>query len=79
MQQGISFEIVPGITSGIAAAAYAVNPRHSLGIQRKLCFCSAGHRKDSEHDAIKWDSLAKGVDTLAIYMGVRNLPYICNS
>ena len=28
-------------------------------------------------DSIHWESLAKGIDTLAIYMGVGNLPYIC--
>ena len=26
----------------------------------------------------KWESLAKGIDTIAIYMGVGNLPYICS-
>jgi uroporphyrin-III C-methyltransferase len=31
---------------------------------------------DGKADSIKWESLAKGVDTLAIYMGVYNLPYI---
>ncbi|MCM3195875.1 uroporphyrinogen-III C-methyltransferase [Priestia megaterium] len=76
VQQGISFEIVPGITSGIAAAAYAGIPVTHREYSASFAFV-AGHRKDSEHDAIKWDSLAKGVDTLAIYMGVRNLPYIC--
>ncbi|MBU8688214.1 uroporphyrinogen-III C-methyltransferase [Priestia megaterium] len=76
VQQGISFEIVPGITSGIAAAAYAGIPVTHREYSASFAFV-AGHRKDNEHDAIKWDSLAKGVDTLAIYMGVRNLPYIC--
>nr|P29928.1 RecName: Full=Uroporphyrinogen-III C-methyltransferase; Short=Urogen III methylase; AltName: Full=S-adenosyl-L-methionine:uroporphyrinogen III methyltransferase; Short=SUMT; AltName: Full=Uroporphyrinogen III methylase; Short=UROM [Priestia megaterium]AAA22317.1 S-adenosyl-L-methionine:uroporphyrinogen III methyltransferase [Priestia megaterium] len=76
VQQGISFEIVPGITSGIAAAAYAGIPVTHREYSASFAFV-AGHRKDSKHDAIKWDSLAKGVDTLAIYMGVRNLPYIC--
>lgn len=36
-----------------------------------------GHRKEGAEEEVKWESLAKGVETLAIYMGVSNLPYIC--
>ncbi|MER2000444.1 MAG: SAM-dependent methyltransferase, partial [Lysinibacillus sp.] len=36
-----------------------------------------GHMREGKDDPIKWESLANGVDTLAIYMGVGNLPYIC--
>lgn len=35
-----------------------------------------GHMQDGKEDAIRWESLAKGIDTIAIYMGVGNLPYI---
>ena len=35
-----------------------------------------GHRKGAEEE-VKWESLAKGVETLAVYIGVSNLPYIC--
>lgn len=36
-----------------------------------------GHMREGKDDSIKWDALANGIDTLAIYMGVGNLPYIC--
>lgn len=36
-----------------------------------------GHRKEGAEEEVKWESLAKGVETLAVYMGVSNLPYIC--
>lgn len=36
-----------------------------------------GHRKEGAEEEVKWESLVKGVDTLAVYMGVSNLPYIC--
>lgn len=35
-----------------------------------------GHRKEDAEEEVKWETLAKGVETLAIYMGVSNLPYI---
>lgn len=74
-ENGIDFEIVPGITSGIAAPAYAGIPvtHREFGSSFALV---TGHRKNSEKDNIKWESLAKGIDTLAIYMGVSHLPDI---
>lgn len=75
VKHGIPFEIVPGITSGIAAPAYAGIPVTHRGLSSSVAFVT-GHRKNNEKDDIKWESLAKGVDTLAIYMGVSELPYI---
>ncbi len=75
-ENGIPFEIVPGITSGIAAPAYAGIPvtHRELGSSFAVV---TGHAKAGKDDSIKWKSLSEGVDTLAIYMGVGNLPYIC--
>lgn len=76
VKNGIEFEVVPGITSGIAAAAYAGIPVTHREYGSTFAFVT-GHRKNGEDDDnIKWESLAKGIDTLAIYMGVTNLPYI---
>lgn len=72
---GIPFEIVPGITSGIAAAAYAGIPVTHRELSSSFAIVT-GHMKNDQEDAIKWKNLAQGVDTLAIYMGVQNLPYI---
>ncbi|MFB6466177.1 uroporphyrinogen-III C-methyltransferase [Cytobacillus sp. Hz8] len=71
----IPFEIVPGITSGIAAAAYAGIPVTQRNLSTSVAFVT-GHLKDDKKEDEKWKSLANGVDTLAIYMGVGNLPYI---
>jgi len=75
-ENGIPFEIVPGITSGIAAPAYAGIPvtHRELGSSFAIV---TGHMREGKNDSIQWESLAKGIDTLAIYMGVGNLPYIC--
>ncbi|GGB52682.1 uroporphyrinogen-III C-methyltransferase [Fictibacillus barbaricus] len=72
----IAFEVVPGITSGIAAPAYAGIPVTHRNIASSFAVVT-GHRKKGDEEELKWDSLAKGIDTLAIYMGVGNLPYIC--
>jgi len=75
-KHGIEFEIVPGITSAIAAAAYAGIPVTHRAFSSSVAFVT-GHRRDGSRDEIKWESLAKGIDTIAIYMGVHHLPYIC--
>ncbi|MED4401631.1 uroporphyrinogen-III C-methyltransferase [Metabacillus fastidiosus] len=71
----IPFEIVPGVTSGVAAAAYAGIPVTHRDLSASVAFIT-GHRKDDADEEIRWEALAKGIDTLAIYMGVGNLPYI---
>ncbi len=73
--QNIPFEVVPGITSGIAAAAYAGIPVTHRELSSSVAFVT-GHQKNDRIEDEKWESLAKGIDTLAIYMGVSNLPYI---
>ncbi|HWK21625.1 MAG TPA: uroporphyrinogen-III C-methyltransferase [Ureibacillus sp.] len=74
-EAGVPFEIVPGITSSIAAAAYAGIPVTHRNFSSSFAVIT-GHRKEGEVDNIRWDSLAKGVETLAIYMGMKNLHYI---
>lgn len=76
-QHQIPFEIVPGITSGIAAAAYAGIPVTHRDLGSSFAIVT-GHMQEGKDDSIKWESLATGIDTIAIYMGVQNLPYIVN-
>lgn len=71
----IPYEIIPGITSGVAAAAYAGIPVTHRDLSASVAFVT-GHKKQGNDEEIKWESLAKGIDTIAIYMGVGNLPYI---
>lgn len=70
----ISYEIVPGISAGIAAPAYAGVPvTHRLyGTSFAI---AAGHRKGEEELELDWKALA-AIDTVAFYMGVKNLPAI---
>ncbi|MDE0638587.1 MAG: uroporphyrinogen-III C-methyltransferase [Candidatus Poribacteria bacterium] len=72
-QAGIPFEIVPGVTSGIAAAAYAGIPVTHRDYASSVAFVT-GHSAALHPDSnINWEQLATAVDTLVVYMGVAHL------
>ena len=76
IEAGIPFEVVPGITSAIAASAYAGIPVTHRDYASSVAFVtghSAALRPDSN---INWAQLATAVDTLVVYMGVAHLPQI---
>lgn len=73
----IQFEIVPGITSGVAAPAYAGIPVTHRDYSSSVAFVT-GVIKDSVDADDYWKSLVHGPDTLCIYMGVKKLPDICS-
>ncbi|MFC3883965.1 uroporphyrinogen-III C-methyltransferase [Bacillus songklensis] len=76
-EQGIPFEIVPGITSGIAAPAYAGIPVTHRDYASSVTIVTGHGRKEKEQDDLNWDALAKGSDTIVFYMGIGNLKHIC--
>ncbi|MGN8645220.1 uroporphyrinogen-III C-methyltransferase [Gracilibacillus sp. HCP3S3_G5_1] len=75
VRNGILYEVIPGITSGIAAPAYADIPITHRELGRSFAVVT-GHCKNGEPSDIQWDYLAKSVDTLAIYMGMSNLAFL---
>ena len=75
-QNGISFEIVPGITSGIAAATYAGIPLTHRKFASSLAFITGHEDPTKSMSSLDWPSLAKGIGTLVFYMGMKNLPFI---
>ena len=73
VEAGIDFEVVPGITSAIAAPAYAGIPLTHRNYSSSVAFVT-GHSAALKADsAIHWEQLATGVDTLVILMGVGHL------
>ncbi|WP_041087450.1 uroporphyrinogen-III C-methyltransferase [Jeotgalibacillus soli] len=76
-QNGIEFEIVPGITSGIAAPAYAGIPITHRELSQSFAVVT-GHCMNGKPIDVNWFYLARGVDTILVYMGIKNLPYICS-
>jgi uroporphyrinogen III methyltransferase/synthase len=73
---GVPFEIVPGVTSALAAAAYAGIPlTHRL--HSSAIILLTGHEDPSKEDAtVRWEDYARLKATLCIYMGVKNLATI---
>lgn len=73
---GIEWEEVPGITSAIAAPAYAGIPVTHRGIVSSLGIIT-GHERSDESDRVRWDAVA-GLNTIVFLMGVENLPNIAS-
>lgn len=77
-EEGIEYEIIPGVTSGIAAPAYAGIPVTHRDHASSFAIVTAHGKADKKADNINWKALAEGIDTIAFYMGVGNLPHICD-
>lgn len=80
-EHGIPFEVVPGITAGIAATAYAGIPVTQRGMTSAVAFVT-GHEDPSKFGVggagsqVDWPALAAFPGTLVFYMGVSQLPRI---
>ena len=75
-QNGVPFEVVPGVTAGVAAPAYAGIPVTHRGMAASCAFIT-GHIPPGEPGAV--DLARIGLEgTLCFYMAVRNLPAICS-
>ncbi len=73
---GIPFEIVPGVTSAIAAPAYAGIPLTHREFTSTVAFVTGHEDPTKDESSIDWASLAKGIGTIVFLMGVKNLPNI---
>lgn len=73
---GIPFEIVPGVTAGIGAAAYAGIPLTHRDVTTSVAFVTGHEHPDKADSGIDWEKLSLGSGTVVFYMGVRNLPQI---
>jgi uroporphyrinogen III methyltransferase / synthase len=73
---GIPFEVVPGVSSAIAAPAYAGIPVTHRRMSSSFTVVTGHEDPDKPESAIDWTSIAKGADTLVILMGGANLEEI---
>jgi uroporphyrinogen III methyltransferase/synthase len=71
--QGIPFEVVPGVPSPSAAAAYAGMSLTHRELSSSIAFLTATESADKDHSAHDWAKLATATQTLVIFMGVRKL------
>ena len=72
----IAFEIVPGVTSAIAAAAYAGIPLTHRTMTSTVAFVTGHEDPTKAESSIDWPALATGIGTLVFFMGIKNLPHI---
>jgi uroporphyrinogen III methyltransferase/synthase len=73
---GVAFEVVPGVTAGVAAPAYAGIPVTQRGVSSAVAFVTGHEDPAKPETAIDWDALAAFPGTLVFYMGVRQLGQI---
>jgi uroporphyrinogen III methyltransferase/synthase len=81
--RGVPFEIVPGVTAGVGATAYAGIPVTSRGVSSAVAFVT-GHQAPGldfpdSPARLDWHALAKFPGTLVFYMGVAHLADIARS
>jgi uroporphyrin-III C-methyltransferase len=76
VEAGILVEVVPGITAGIAAAAYAGIPLTHRLYSSSVTFVTGHESAGKYRPAVNWPAIAQGSETIVIYMGIHNLPYI---
>ncbi len=75
-EAGIEFEVVPGVTAGVAAPAYAGIPVTHRDDASAVAFVTGHEDPDKDETAIDWEALARFPGTLVLYMGVKRLPEI---
>jgi uroporphyrinogen III methyltransferase / synthase len=76
---GVPFEVVPGVSSAVAAPAYAGIPVTHRDHASMVTFITGHENPDKEASSIDWEVLARNPGTLVFLMGVRNLPTITRS
>lgn len=74
-RRGVTFEVVPGVTSASACSSYAGIPLTHRGLARGVQFVT-GHCRAGEPLNLDWPSLASEDTTLAVYMGLVNVEEI---
>jgi uroporphyrinogen III methyltransferase/synthase len=78
VEAGVEWEVVPGVSAGSSVAAYAGIPVTHRAYSSSVAFVT-GHEDPAKlQSAIRWDSLAAGVDTIVFFMGVARIREIAS-
>ena len=76
LEAGVPFEVIPGITSGVAAPAYAGIPVTHRGISTSVAFITGHEDPTKGQQDVDWSRAANAADTLVLYMGLGRLQEI---
>jgi uroporphyrinogen III methyltransferase / synthase len=72
-EAGVEFEVVPGVTAGVAATAYAGIPVTHRDDASAVAFVTGHEDPEKTESALDWPALARFPGTLVFYMGVKRL------
>jgi uroporphyrin-III C-methyltransferase/precorrin-2 dehydrogenase/sirohydrochlorin ferrochelatase len=75
VEAGIAYEVVPGVSAGVAVPAYAGIPLTHRGITGEVVFLT-GHESETTPSPVDWIHCARSSATLVIFMGLDNLDAI---
>ena len=70
---GVPFEVVPGVTAAVGAAAYAGIPLTHRDFTASVAFVTGQEGKDKDETTIDWERLSLGSGTVVFYMGITSL------
>jgi uroporphyrinogen III methyltransferase / synthase len=73
---GVPFEVVPGVTAGVAAPAYAGIPVTHRELASAVVFVTGHEDPAKPESSLDWSALARFPGTLVLYMGARRLAQI---
>jgi uroporphyrinogen III methyltransferase/synthase len=76
---GVLFEVVPGVTAGIGAPAYAGIPLTHRDVTTSVAFVTGHEHPGKESSEIDWERLSLGSGTVVFYMGMKNLSQIMDN
>ncbi|MDQ0205649.1 uroporphyrinogen-III C-methyltransferase [Alkalicoccobacillus murimartini] len=76
-KHNVTYEIIPGVTAGIGVPLYAGIPVTHRNLSTSFATVTGHNQKGTQ--TINWQALSEGVDTLAFYMGVKNLKEIATN
>jgi uroporphyrinogen III methyltransferase/synthase len=72
-EAGVPFEVVPGVTAGVAAPAFAGIPVTHRDEASAVAFVTGHEDPEKDESALDWEALARFPGTLVLYMGVKRL------
>nr|WDA98859.1 urophorphyrin III methylase [Sciadococcus taiwanensis] len=73
---GITVEIIPGITTAMASAAYTNFPLTHRKVSSSVSFVTGAEANNKAIFCLKWENIILGSDTIVIYMALHNLSWI---
>jgi uroporphyrinogen III methyltransferase/synthase len=73
---GVPFDVIPGVSSAVAAPAYAGIPVTHRGVAASVAFVTGHEDPTKDEPDVDWERLATAVDTLVLLMGVGQLATI---